>query len=248
MKPAAGAVIISFFIAALAAAIGSNAAVSVVIGVPLTLVVIACGAFVSMRSRSLIFGLPRVVYTLAAVLAAPLTAGWIWYMFAGPGYYAEFSRVKVGLAAVPGVEIIETGGNRDLTFEDIWARIRVAGKGEITLMSLTPASLVNSADLHLAKIGPYSFRNERWGYGAVIDRDGKPVWHQSIGFTLNIGQGGDFGPNGRLAGRLQPRIKNVRDVIQHYEEIIAAVAALKQEKLFFRDAEGSTFEYSVRAR
>jgi hypothetical protein len=248
MKLAGGAVIISIFIAAMAAAIGSNAAVSVVVGLPLALLVIVCGAFIAVRSQGPLFGLPRAVYTWAALLAAPLTAVWIWYMFAGPGYYAEFNRVKAGLVALPGVELIQAGGNRDLTFEDIWAKIRIHGKGEITLMSLTPASLINSADLHLAKIGPYSFRNERWGYGAVIDRDGKPVWHQSIGFTLNVGQGGDFGPNGRLAGRLQPRIKNVRDVIQHYDEVIALLESLRQEKLFFRDDDGATFEYSIRVR
>lgn len=42
-------------------------------------------------------------------------------MLAGPGYYAEFNELKANLAAIPGIKITDMGGNRDLTFEDIWA-------------------------------------------------------------------------------------------------------------------------------
>jgi hypothetical protein len=37
-------------------------------------------------------------------------------------------------------------------------------------------------------------------------------------------------------------------LIQHYDEIITMLEALRQEKLFFRDEDGATFEYSIRRR
>ncbi len=245
-KLTGGAVIISVASAITTVALNPGAITAIVVGAPLALVIIGCGAFAARRARPTVFGIPAAGYGLAAWLAAPLAAGWIWYVFAGPGYYAEFNHLKARLGEIPGVEVIRMGGNRDLTYEDLWAHLRVKGKGDITLIALTAPSLSESAELHLSKIGPYSFRNERWGYGAVIDRDGKQVWHQSIGFTLNVGSGGEFRPGGRLEGRLPGKIRNVQEVIQRYDDIIAAVASLQGEKLFFRNDDGSTIEYTIR--
>jgi hypothetical protein len=82
----------------------------------------------------------------------------------------------------------------------------------------------------------------------VIDRDGKQVWYPSHGFTLDFGSSGDFGPNGRFAGKLKARIRSVPDLISHYDAVCTTLHGLaqSQERLFFQNADGSTMEYFIR--
>lgn len=240
-------VVVAFVFAAGIMAFAPNAVWSLV-GIPLALIIVVAGIVAGRTAAPSVLGIPRLGFRIAAIVALPLAALWIGYMFAGPGYYAEFNRLKAGIAAIPGIELVEIGGNRDLTYEDIWARVRVNGKGDIVLIALTPAALSSTANLHVSHIGPFSVRKERWGYGAVIDREGKQVWHQSIGFTLDVGADGDFGHAGKLAGRLQPPIANVRELIQRYDEVCAVLESLRQETWFFRNDDGSTLEYFIRHR
>jgi hypothetical protein len=242
----AAVVLVAVVAAVLTALLSKHSIWSVVVGMPLALIVILCASYTAGRSRGSVFGMPVGAYRITAVLAAPLSAWWVWYMLAGPGYYAEFNQIKAQLGQMPGVEIVKMGGNTDLTFEDIWAHLKVEGKGEIRLMSLTRDSLTNSSDLHVAQIGPYSFRKEWWGYGAVIDREGKPVRYQSIGMTLNLGRSGEFSPQGKFFGKLRAPVRNVADVVQHYDEICGALASLQDRPHHFENADGSTVEYTIR--
>lgn len=218
---------------------------SVFAGIPLALLVVAFAAITARRRLPSVWRLSPATYWLIAGLALPASATWIAYDLAGPGYWAEFNYIKAKLAAIPGVRVIEMGGNRDFIYEDIWARLAIEGKGKMTLMGLTPASLRNTSNLAVARIDEFSFRKVRWGYGAVVDRDGQPVWSKSVGFTLNVGPDGDFSPTGRLAGRFDAEIRNIQQLIDRYEPLVAALENLRHEDLFFRNEDGSTVEYLI---
>lgn len=220
-------------------------------GLPITLVVATTtGMLIGLRKSGDPVGKAKVTALLFPATALAAMA-WIWYWFAGPGYFLEFNRVKSAIAAVPGVEVLEAGGHHDTTFENIWAHVRVQNKGEIKIHNLTLSSFVDSPRLYLSRIGPYTFRVERWWYPSKLtDRDGNPVRRLSrgLGSWLNIGVQGDFGPQGPFPGTFPFEVRNVQDVVDHFDDICAVLAELadQPEALHFDDPDGSSVTYTIK--
>jgi len=178
---------------------------------------------------------------LAVVLCIP--AAWIWYMFAGPGYYAEFNDIKETLEGLPDVELIRAGGNKDITFEDIEAEIRVKDKGRIAFVGLTRDSFKSAPDIRLYAIGPYEFGYRGKGYiGVRMTATGEPVRSDFTGFAINIGSEGKF-------SRFFPfQIRTVQDVIARYDDICSVLASwpAAPERGRFTDEEGTEYYFSVK--
>ena len=83
------------------------------------------------------------------------------------GYYTEYNDIKSQLLKTPNIDIIQMGGNKDLTYEDIWAEINVKGKGRITVFALSRESFKKTPKIVLGKIGDYDIRWEGEGdYGS----------------------------------------------------------------------------------
>src|SRR6185369_6132255 len=79
----------------------------------------------------------------------------VWNAY-GPGYYSEYESILTQLRAIPNVELLDAGGHEDfLRFEQIWARIRVAGKGELFLCGLHESSFRKAPRICFYRIGPY---------------------------------------------------------------------------------------------
>lgn len=178
---------------------------------------------------------------LAIFLGIP--AVWLWYTFAGPGYYAEFNDIKASFETMPDVDIVEIGGNRDLTYEDIWAHISVRGKGHIHLYSLTRKSFRDGDHVILGAIGPYDINVEGEGYVGAYKMDtGEPVRSQFYGGAIDVGREGAF------ANFFPFEISNVQDVIARYDDITAIISQWPAEadKKHFKDEEGTDYYYFVK--
>lgn len=176
--------------------------------------------------------------SLAMFLGLP--ALWLWYTFAGPGYYAEFNDIKASFETMPDMDIVEIGGNQDPTYEDIWAKILVKGKGQIDLYSLTRTSFRDGDHIFLGTIGPYEIIVEGEGYvGAYKMETGEPVRSQFYGGAIDIGREGAF------AQFFPFKMNNVHDVIARYDDITEIIARWPAEpdKTHFKDDEGTDYYY-----
>lgn len=184
--------------------------------------------------------LSLLLFILVIVLCIP--AVWLWWIFAGPGYYAEFNYIKNAFQNMPEVEIIRSGGNEDVTFEHIWAHIRIKGKGEMTIFGLTRNSFKNTPHLTLASIGPYNVKIEgNMRIGATEITTGKSVRSQFWGSGINIGSEGAF------AKFFPFQVKNVQDAIARYDDICAILAEwpVLPDKKHFQDENGNDYYYCV---
>ncbi len=193
------------------------------------------------HSLSAKLGLAAAGLTISIVAAA----AWLWYTFAGPGYYAEFNEIQARLKAMPNVALIEIGGNKDLTYEDIWAKIIVEGKGPIHLYSLSRDSFRHAPHMILGAIGPYSILVEGEGFvGAHKIETGEPVRSQFHAQAVDISKAGAF-------ARFFPfTIDSIQDVITRYDDIVAALAQWPQapHKEHFTDSDGTDYYYCVTRR
>ena len=177
----------------------------------------------------------------ALVLFSGIPAAWVWYTFAGPGYYAEFNDIKATLEGMPDVELIRAWGNADITFEDIGAEIAVKGKGKIRFFALTRDSFRSTPVICLHTIGPYEFEYGGTGYvGVVKTATDEPVRSQFRGSAIDIGTDGEF------AGFFPFQVKTVQDVIARYDDICSIIAEWPEapEKRHFRNEEGTDYWFS----
>ena len=179
--------------------------------------------------------------TLVIFLGIP--AAWLWYSFAGPGYYAEFNDIKASFEKMQDVEVVEMGGNEDLTYEDIWAHISVRGKGKLHLYSLTRKSFRDVNHVILGTIGSHDVVVEGEGYVGAYKMDtGEPARSQFYGSSIDIGREGAF------AGFFPFEIRNVHDVIARYDDITAILSRWPAEpdKKHFKDEKGTDYYYYVK--
>ncbi len=54
--------------------------------------------------------------------------------------YDEFNEINERSIGDPGVRIVRSGGNHDITYEDLYADLDVTGKGRLDLYDLTLSS------------------------------------------------------------------------------------------------------------
>jgi hypothetical protein len=188
----------------------------------------------------------KVLRTACLVLPVAGVVVWLWYAL-GPGYYREYNRIKARLTAIPGVTVIDSGGNADLTFEDIWAHIRVQGRGDLSLWALTEKSFSTAQYLALNGIDRYSIHWTQCGYHGVYNiRDRKPVRSLSGGFTLGL-RDKEIHAGNQLIGTLPVPIRNVQELVIHYD-VVTAWMDEHQGKLFEAETPDGKLTWLIAAR
>lgn len=88
-------------------------------------------------------------------------------------YEEEMRMIKADLNAIPGVEVLRIWGHKDVTLEEVTARIRLEGKGELVLANLSKDEFRYPEQVILNSIGGFSFRtfycSQNDGFGSAID-------------------------------------------------------------------------------
>ncbi len=165
---------------------------------------------------------------------------WTWYSIAGPGRYAELEFVSSALEEIPGVEVIETGGHEDLSFENIWAKVQVSGRGTVTFRNLDYDSFQEGDSLVLDSIGSFEMIVEGEGEVGVYRQDtGAAVRSRFAAGSIDIAPGKAF-------ARFFPfECRKVLDVIVQYDEICEVLGSWPLQPAYshFRDEQGTDYYY-----
>jgi hypothetical protein len=122
-------------------------------------------------------------------------------------YYLEMNQIKKELNKIENVEVINIWGHKDITLEEISARIKIKGKGEIVLANLNSNDNNYPNRVCIYEIGGYSFTEFSWNGG--------------------IGSGIDIGNQGELGHLFECEFKTVNDVINDYDLIYKTITSLK---------------------
>ena len=139
---------------------------------------------------SIIVLLPFIAISLALVY-------WEWH------YYDEMNAIKKQLNSIPNVSVVDIwAGNEDVTLEEVTARIKIQGKGELVLGNLSQDVYDYPNNISLLEIGGFSFR--------TLDKN-------SYGQAINIGK------KGHLSKLFNFKLQTPNDVINKYDNILKVV-------------------------
>jgi hypothetical protein len=121
-------------------------------------------------------------------------------------YYDELNSIKNRLNAINNVSVVNIWGHHDITLEEVTARLRVEGKGEIVLYGLSNDVYNYPVSVPISEIGGYSFR---------VFYDGG----SGFGSSIDIGREGAF-------GEFFPfNFPDEQEVIHRYDEILKVVTS-----------------------
>lgn len=183
-----------------------------------------------------------------ALIVSGLGFHW-WYHHVGPGYYSELDAVRGHLKRLAKVELLELNWRDDRDFPllphlcHISARIRVTGKGEMSLQNLSEKSFHESPHLIIGSIGSNTIRYRGEGYrGVYRAATGEPVRSQFAGGGIDVGLTGDF------ANLFPFKIANVQTAVARYQEIAEIVGTWPKTPAppgSFAAADGTDYYYWV---
>ena len=128
-------------------------------------------------------------------------------IFNTPKYYKEMNQIKDELNNLENVEVVNIWGHRDITLEEITARVRIEGKGEIVLANLSSDVFNYPNRVIILEIGGYSFTSFSWNGG--------------------VGPGIDIGIRGELGRLIGKEFNAVKDVIDNYDLILELIENLE---------------------
>jgi hypothetical protein len=117
------------------------------------------------------------------------------------------NQIKKELNELENVEVVNIWGHRDITLEEISARLRINGKGEIVLLNLSSDSFHYPNSVPIMEIGGYSFTT----FSCI----------GGIGSAINIGTQGNLGQLFNI------EFITVKDVINNYDLIFGTISNLK---------------------
>ncbi len=122
-------------------------------------------------------------------------------------YERELNQIKDDLNAIENVEVVDIWGHKDITLEEISARLRIRDKGEIVLYGLSNDAFNYPDRVPITEIGGHSF-----------------TWFLCNG---GIGPGIDIGNYGELGQLINKEFMNVKDVVDNYDYILNQIKTLK---------------------
>mgnify|MGYP001372962846 CR=1 FL=1 len=123
-------------------------------------------------------------------------------------YNKEMNQIRDQLNELENVEVINIWGHKDITLEEITARLKIDNKGEIVLYGLSKDVFNYPKSVSVSEIGGYSF-----------------TWFScngGIGSNINIGLESEIGK------KIGLQFNSVRDVVENYDKILNVIDSLKQ--------------------
>ncbi len=125
-------------------------------------------------------------------------------------YERELKNIKSDLNEIDGVSVLDIWGHKDLTLEEVSARIRIEGKGEIVLINLSSDVYDYPNSVYIKEIGGLSFTSI------------------SCGNNLGFGSSIDISENSDVGKMIGIKFESPKVVIENYDLILQAVKSLKQ--------------------
>lgn len=155
----------------------------------------------------------RVLIGIAVALVVLVGAAVLyWPKF----YYGERDQILAQFAKIPGITNVKVFGNEDISYEIFSVAFQLVGRPDATVtigfrdddFGLTKSP----KNFAILTLGSWVIRTKEHVYN-VYDQTGKKM--RSWGY----GTGADVGPEGRFSALLPFKLKNVQDVISHYDEL-----------------------------
>lgn len=125
-------------------------------------------------------------------------------------YEAELKKIKSELSEIDGVSVLDIWGHKDITLEEVSARIRIEGKGEIVLINLSSDVYDYPNSVYVKEIGGLSFTSISCS--------------NSLGFGSSI----DISENSDIGKLIGVKFDSPKEVIKNYDLILQAVKSLKR--------------------
>lgn len=122
-------------------------------------------------------------------------------------YERELNQIKADLNTIENVEVIDIWGHKDITLEEISARLKIQDKGEIVLYGLSEDAFNYPQRIPMIEIGGHSFTS----------------------FSCNCGiePSADIGTTGQLGHLINKEFKTVKEVVDNYDYILEKIKTLK---------------------
>lgn len=159
----------------------------------------------------------KVALLVPVVVVAAPAALLIW---SERTYFDEFNELNERLSAIPGIRVVRSGGNHDITYEDLFADLEMVGKGRLRLHNLTLSSYDTGIGLELTHVGGLEPRTAGCDYfGVTRISDSKRVRSEYRGYGIDIGPSGAFAPD------LRGGIQGVEDGVRRFDELRALLAS-----------------------
>ncbi|WP_264510445.1 hypothetical protein [Flavobacterium sp. N1719] len=145
-----------------------------------------------------------VLLTISSFVALLFIAFFVYKEFF---YKHELYEIKGDLEKIKGVEVVDIWGHEDITLEEISARLKIAGKGEISLYDLSSYKVRYPSHVYVHEIGNYSFTQYSCDGG--------------------IGPGIDVGAESVLGKLCKVKFYTPKDIVQNYDQILNVIQSLK---------------------
>jgi hypothetical protein len=134
-------------------------------------------------------------------------------------YYESRIRVFDQLAGVHGITGIRVYGGDDITYESRSVQFVLAGRPDaiikIGVAKSASGDLGTPEHLWLERLGPWEFHRVGFGHRVTHQTEaGSPMELISYGWSIDVGELGAF------AGKLPVKIRDVRDLVTHYDELV----------------------------
>jgi hypothetical protein len=133
--------------------------------------------------------------------------------------YWEYRQVLAELGRIPNVRVVESGGNEDVTLEDIYATIEIQDKGKIGFFQLERSSFSQASMLLVWQVGDYFPMVVSYGeQGVVKTSTREPVK------TIGIGRGIGLEAGSPFAALFDAEFHRVQDVVAGYDGLVSVLS------------------------
>ncbi len=169
-------------------------------------------------AESILTPLFVVAAAMLAATAVVLVGLIVWYVST---YYDERDYVYEQLDLIPGVEVVEIGGNPDVTLEHIHATVLVNQKDTITFNNLHYESFENPKTVYVSQVRGLSPRTVEC---APTTGNSSSTTHADCSTSGLV----DLAAGGPFETELGGGIKNVSGAVERIEELANLFESLPQ--------------------
>lgn len=154
-------------------------------------------------------------WTMRLVAGVALALGTVKFLLVA--FYEERDRLRSLLDQVDGITDIQILGHDVMPYEVHAAQFAIIGRPDAVVVLDEPShNLVHgSGHIEIRNLGPWDFHTATYGrLGVVKTKTREPV--KSLGYSSSV----DVGTAGEFADRLPVKIRDVQDLVDHYDDLV----------------------------